>query len=691
MKHLFSPASRHPVHLTALTVAVLLLLSILTGCPGPSETADLHLSLEQYARGSRTFNPDTPLSVSYYELEGLGPDAHSFLVTADSSFVTIPELLVGDWHIEVIGYSSAGVGLVHGESIIALTNSEQTGVISMTEFYGTGGASITISWDSSQTIDPTLHTYLLPCGSTETPQELTADTASEGIYTYTLSDLASGAYRVTSELFSDGVRIAGSADILRIVDGQITDGSLSMVFNDLLLGLDITIVDNSVTPIEGSITGIPMTLAANTPVPVTFTPSPDSLQSGLTCTWYVDGIQEAVGNPVNLTFGIGKHQLDVVVTADNMGSPGSSSLALDVRSEVLPGSLVLYRAYTDGLDQEYLLDGISDLEVLPDGLIIGASSISDAVQSYTITGGDLQIEQTFIADGTQYLLDGADSITASDDGNHIAVYSSNSNTLSIFSHVNGSDLLTLSQTILCTGSNSNGDYAFTNIGGIAFNADGSLFTAVDRDSKIIIDFERSGTTYSFLQNTLFASNPEFADCRSIDLGCTDSTVAATSAASNSLVIMSRDGQNDLSINYIIDSGSAVGLTDVHQLGFIQNDTMIVLSSNTISAFTYDQPPVGPWSPSQTSYLNPTTIPVAFSPKDFTADASGERLYAVSSTGMGIISFDYNTVSDQLTYDDFVSTDTIKPEICNLSSDGTHLIIGSGTHDTLLLYQIAPAN
>ncbi len=665
------------------------LILILTSCQTPQQTADLHLCLEHYDRGSKTIMPAIPLTIAYYELEGTGPDANTFTISSTDSQVTIPQLLVGDWHIVVIGYSNDDVGIFSGESIISLTNSEQSGMVYLDEFYGKGSASVTINWDESQTISPEIHTFVKLRGSTADPTELTAVSSGDGTCTYALTDYASGVYILTSKLYSDNTIVSGNAEVVRIIDDHISTGAITLEFNDLSMGMDVSIIDENASPISGNITGIPLTVTADTPIEVTFTPSQESIQTGLTCKWYINGEFQIEGNPATITPPLGKQRLDVLVSAANPGSTGSAYQNINVVDQIVSGSLFLYRSYTAEDNQDFLIDGVSDLAVLSDGLIIATGHNNDAIQTYRVEQEQLAIKQTITLDDTT-LIDGASQLAVSGDSHYIAAFSDNSKTISIFTHTQGTDAIALCQTILEAGENTNGSYQFSTIGGMAFTGNGSTLFIADRTTNQIIEFNLSGSTYTFTHSYTFSSDPELLNIKSLAIGYNDSVLAAAAYDTNSLHCFTI-GDPDLIEHYALsfDSGNISGLSQLHQIAFITNDSFITLSKDSICEFSLTYSPLGVPDLEQESRLKEDThIPVAFSPKDIIANNTAEDVYVVTSTGKGIVTFNNNCTEHLLSYGSFTSTDTVTPDRCEITDDNQFLIVGSSTDDTLLLYKFA---
>ncbi len=691
MKHTFYNLKK-PQNLSTrvIMISMLCLLTILTGCQPVSQTADLHICLEHYQPSDRTIAPDEPLTVASYQVSGAGPDGTSFTITTDDTQITVSGLLTGDWDVSAIGFSSDGVGLVEGTSVITLSNSTSSGQISMDEFYGVGSAALTIAWDSSQTISPSVTTYMLLCGSLDSPQELTASTATEGEVTYSLPDLPAGAYLIMSELYSDSLMIAGATEILRIVDDTTTSDTITMEFNDLQLDLGMSLIDDSAAPIEGSITGIPLTITANQPMEISFVPSPGSIQTGLTCTWYLDGQFLNQGNPITFVSPSGKHRIDVVVTSANLGSTGSAGQSIQAVESAATGAPLLYAEYVEGEQDDLQLDGISDIAVLPDGLIVTAAKYSDSLQVMRIESDTLALKQTVDTDATN-LLDGASKISSSADGTFIAVASENAKTVTIYDHSTGTDTISQYQTLLQTGTNANGSYQFNIFGGIALNSDGSMLFVADKSTDQIIVFTRSGASFSFKGNYSFTPTPDIEAIRSIAVGYDDEVLALASYDTNSMHLLKIESDGALSISYSIDYGQGgyYGLSNASQVFFPDTRTIFLLAGDTISEYLLSDSVFGVPTFTQSSRLKEdTNIPVDFSPKDICGTSDLSKLFIVTSTGKGIVQLSHDTTTNLMSYDSFATTDDLVPDTCAVSIDNSFLLVGSSTDDTLQLYRFS---
>lgn len=696
MKHLVSYEMKRTKRMLLILAGLCMLTSIFClGCRTKDQTADMHIYLSDIK--NRTAQPEESTVVDHYTLNGVGPEAHVFSISSETKEVTISNLVVGDWQVSVVGYSSGGIGIVHGESIISLTSSDQSGTIELGEFYGSGDAQITITYDDFNTILPYLQTTVKLEGSPDTPTILTADSQTDGNATYSLSDYDAGSYLLHTELFSDGSSVSSDIETIRIIDGVTTECSLDLIFDRLQMNLGITIVDDSSAPVSGSITGIPLTLQADAPIEVTFSPDPDSLQSGLTCTWFLNGVETATGNPATITPSAGTQRLKVLVTSDSLGSSGTTYLDLEVVDSLPEGSLYLYHSYTDAASQELLLDGISDIICLPDGLFVTASLYSDALQTIEIVDNELLVQQTITLEDNS-LLDNPETLACSGDGAYVAVWADQENAVSIYHHTTNSNSLDLVQTILSTGSSEAGSYVIGNsVGKMAFDSDGSVLLIGSNETESVLQFVRSDTLFDFQRAMTYvnpADNSSLLDPEALAIGYFEDIVAVAMKGSSSLAILN-EPSGTLTKIYTFNNAftNTVGLASIRDVMFVNNIGLITISSDSICEFECTESLLNPDTPEliMRSRLNDATaIPVEFSPKDMDADSSADHVYAITSTGLGLVSFDHDKAACTLSYDSFMSTGSKTPNCCCVSSDDQFMLIGCTGDDTLLLCKFLDA-
>lgn len=676
-----------PAGCTAVLVCIALLM--LSSCSPETETADLYVQIEdRYASLNTASSRSLDLSVSYYLVTGRGPDGNRFELTSETGQITVPGLVLGDWEITVIGFSAEEKGLSQGQTIITLTKAEYDGTIIIDQFYGTGSAVVTASWDDAQVVNAGLSAQISLSGSVDPPQQLTADSTSAGTAVYNLNDYPAGAYLLQMGLYSEGILTAGAAKIIRIVDGETSLTDISLTFNDLLVGMQLTLHDSYSEPLSGSITGIPLTALTGSPVTVAFTPDPECSFEEISCMWYVDGELFTTGNPIEYIPQEGIQRLDVIATTSDSGSDASAVHVVEGVSGIQPGTPLLYRNYAPENEKGIKVDGISDIQTLPDGTIAVVSAIDDCLQLLSIQNDELYLEQTFTSDGLA-MLDGASRLEVSEDGRFIAVLSDNDQSITIFEY----DPVMMSadhfQTLLSAGG-STVTYDIGQLGAAAFTDDGATLMVTDRSDNSFIQFSLQENMYACTGSFTFTEVLEVSDPRSMTFMFNDYTAVVASTGTNALFFMEGASTDQPLMKTFRDyvHTSTSGLSAVHTIERINENQFIALAQDTLSEF-FMEGTTQYYSITQDSrHKESTHVPVPFRPKDATHDSAGDIVYAVTTSGNGITVFTRDPISGSLAYDSFVSTDSVSPDSCEASIDDQYLLAGASADDRLLLYKIA---
>ncbi|MGM0432586.1 MAG: hypothetical protein ACQEQU_07730 [Spirochaetota bacterium] len=665
---------------------------LVSGCEQHPEMGELHMNIEpQGFSSTRSALPDTPLEISYYEIEGRGPEATGFELSTEDSQVTVPGLLLGDWDVTVIGYSSEGVGLGYGQSVITLTNTQQNGTLFVEQFYGTGSADIMVQWDDQQTIDADLRLSYWPSGYPEEAEELTADTAAAGSHTYLLEGVEAGAYLLQAELYSEGTLTAGATEMLRVVDGMTTQAQLTMTFNDLLVSMQLTLEDSMDKPVSGEITGVPLNAEAGVPVTVQFTPDADSVQTGLTCHWFLNGQDYAEGNPITFTPTEGKQRLDVLVFTSSVGSEGSSSQIVEGITDITSGQPLLYRSYDEFNDLGLLLDGITDMTVLPDGIIVTVSQYDDAVQFLKVEQDRVQLVESF-EHGASILLDGAYAVSASADGSLIAVASANSEAVTLFEHVAGTETFTHSQSILSTGTGTSGSYTIEQFGDVALSSNGEVLVVSDTGSNTFVAFDLGTEAMDYRSTYDFTHDPQVSDPRSIDFGLGDNLMGIASYDTNALIAIADMTSESPKVwnSFSYDKEGTYGLSGIHTAQFVTDQWLVTLANDSVCDFLTEDYGYGLYDITYNSRLKEDThIPVSFRPKAVTANTEGTQLYVATSTGDGFVILERDPATQELEYSSFVAAENTSLDSILVTEDQQYLLTSSSTQDRLLLYKFAP--
>lgn len=320
-----------------LTQVLIILFSVVllaTGCKeeAHAETTDLRLLLttEQFS-SERSLIPDSQkMVITDYHLSGTGPSGQTFSVDSMERAVAIGNLMVGRWTIEAIGYNAEGVPLVSGTITTMLSKVTSTATLHLTDLVGTGLLETLVTWDPEQVADDvSLQAVLLD--QQGNPVSLDVPALDKGVGKVLLqSSLESGSYLLQLRLFSQGMLVSGATEAVRILCDTTSDGTVNMIIGDLSTNFEITVINDTMLPIEGTITANPASPAAGEEVTLRYTPTnlPEGvLMSDLEIDWYCEGTiaQEQSENFTSIP-DAGTHRYDVVVCHEKLGSLGNTTL-----------------------------------------------------------------------------------------------------------------------------------------------------------------------------------------------------------------------------------------------------------------------------------------------------------------------------------------------------------------------------
>lgn len=188
----------------------------------------------------------------------------------------IPGLLPGTWSVIVDGYDDTNVNL-NGTRIATdspadfeITSTAYTSVnVELEPLSGTGTFSVDLAWNSSEVTGPTVEASLMTL-DTGTPVSAPVFTINASAGTAVLETdpltLDAGYYILLLILRRDGTIVVSSdVTVVRIIQGQISDGSL--FFNLNTGGIDFAISENLHNSFDLVFTGYTPTILYQTPAP----------------------------------------------------------------------------------------------------------------------------------------------------------------------------------------------------------------------------------------------------------------------------------------------------------------------------------------------------------------------------------------------------------------------------------------
>ncbi len=680
----------------AMSIFLLMLIfAFSAGCDtGPSPgTASLTIVLNDGTAPSRTLLPETSITVAYYTVSGTGPGGGEFSVSTQNADVTIPGLETGTWQLTASGWNENNCRLITGESTIDLTpDTNEVGII-LDEYYGTGTLSVIITWDAGRTYNADLVLFLSAKGENEAEAEVTPTVASGSASFETT--LEAGSYLLRGVLYSNGEPLAGFVEAVRISDSSATGGTVAIDLDTLVSNLSASLENNTSLPVQGSISGIPDPFPAGTSVNLTFTPEnvPAEDLGSLTAAWYLDGLYLGTGLTQQISPDAGTHRIDVLAHTSKAGSTGSASSIFLVSPEAEGGSEddppdPLTVSIISDNSNGAMLDGAEYIEVLPDGLIITASRVDDALQTWRIENSSLVLKQTLV-NPADYLLNGVQEISSTSDGSLVFAISDYSKSISIFSHAEGSDSLELVETYDSSITIGENTYNFGMLNSITVDSDSQNIYILDRYDHHIYHYIYDGTEVVPVECYSYLTNPLIEQPKSISLSPDGLWMAVASYTTNALFIFAIDPLTQIpAVDTILtyaDTGT-MGIGDINYAVFADNTTLLTTSQDYFSVFKYGEPSPGePAVWHQTQRISEGSgAEILDGPKHINICDDNNTIYISNSISAGLSVFTRNSVSGEYEYSSFIELAPFIPTMSVCSADGNFIISPSSSMDELAL-------
>jgi hypothetical protein len=316
------------------TAAVLCLLASCMQLQGPMDDLDEgELTIRVADETAKIIEPPIDMTIASYDVFGTGPNGASFFRNFTGSSITLKGLVSGNWAIEVDGKNPAGTIVSHGEGNVRVeTGSARTLDIVTAAAAGTGSLSLAVTWIPAGVDAPSIE-----CKLTATqglPMDLEFTIVSPGRATYSNAAIEKGYYTLVVKLLDNGQLVMGAVDIVRIVKGQTTSGTID--FPDVNTGtgsISVGITPQMNNPVPVTLNGQKAELAAGQPMTVTASVPPDL--GNATCVWYVNGVSAGTGSSITLN-GTGSslsprtYRLDVSVFVLNGSRGGSATCTFTV-------------------------------------------------------------------------------------------------------------------------------------------------------------------------------------------------------------------------------------------------------------------------------------------------------------------------------------------------------------------------
>jgi hypothetical protein len=312
--------------ISALVILIIILISCVTI---PENQATLILSIDSTFQ-EKLIIPDDDMIPATYDVMGIGPRGANFSFKNVKPPIMASNLEPGVWYITVNAKNESGTIIATGEQFINLfPGQSQTVIMTVIPIEGFGAIDITMNWSPDDTWDPSVAAQLIP--DTGAPIDLDFVMDTEGIATYTGSDIPSGYHTLIVQLLDGGELTLGAVEVVRVLQGQTTTGTFD--FYDINLAeasiqVNITpVMDDPIdvtmnSQIEEFGVGGFMTVEAEVP--------PDT--GNVTYVWYINGNALATGvsftTPSELPVGV--YRLDVVAFTADGSRAGSTTYKFNV-------------------------------------------------------------------------------------------------------------------------------------------------------------------------------------------------------------------------------------------------------------------------------------------------------------------------------------------------------------------------
>ena len=306
---------------------------VFTACSPPtspvSDTGMLQIALANNIN-ARTLAPTTDMNPASYAITGTGPSSATFSAATTGAVVTKNSLAIGAWTVVVNATNAAGVLIGTGTSSAQVNTGATTSVaVTVSPVSGTGTLSLAISWPASQVSTPSISASLAPALGAS---QALAFTISGAGASYLNAAVPTGYYTLTLTLLDNGIAVAGSADVVRIVAGQTTSGTYAITnVNSPGGSVAVTINPNLQNPLALSIAGAQTNqLAGSTQ---TLAASVSNYTGSVVYGWYVNGVVQAA-TASNFVFGAGMaagyYQIDVTAYNSDRSQAGSATQLVQV-------------------------------------------------------------------------------------------------------------------------------------------------------------------------------------------------------------------------------------------------------------------------------------------------------------------------------------------------------------------------
>ncbi|MCK4906992.1 MAG: hypothetical protein KAS64_05550 [Spirochaetes bacterium] len=257
---------------------------------------------------SRTIVPNVNMDVDHIDIIATGPyNSCITLTNIRTSYAIINNMLEGPWIIKSSAFNPDGINIAYSSNTTAINLNLTTSLnTTMYPLEGQGTLYFTFSW-TNDFANPNVTGTLTPAG--DSPQSISF-TIDNKTASYSNASLDANYYTLSIVLKDDIIPMWGTAQVVRILAGQITEAHLTNVVSEPIINITNNQISIALSGVIDPFTqGQNMTVIAAPSEPV------QSYQ------WYLDSLSLSGETNQSVTIGSnlspGVHRIDVLVTSTN--------------------------------------------------------------------------------------------------------------------------------------------------------------------------------------------------------------------------------------------------------------------------------------------------------------------------------------------------------------------------------------
>jgi hypothetical protein len=275
------------------------------------------------------------MEIDSYHITGTGPDLQTVDIEATDTTITLGNLAIGKWTLHAEALNNEGAVLAKGTTTTILSKVTSTAVVNLDELSGEGSLSVGFLWPIDQVADDVdIALSVIDQGGNEVTITPATVNKEHGTALLSVASLPAGSYMLHAKLYSQGILVSGAAEAVRIIENTETSGSMMLIIGDLSTTFSITIINETMMPLKGTIACTPQNPVAGEEVCMTFTPEslPDGVsQDTITALWYCEGeLVPSDGFSYTCIPAAGSHRYDIIVEGEKLGSIGSASILVSM-------------------------------------------------------------------------------------------------------------------------------------------------------------------------------------------------------------------------------------------------------------------------------------------------------------------------------------------------------------------------